>query len=149
MPSREKKLTLIHRWSYNQGVILGGLTELNKISPNESYIESANSIAQAAIAALADSNYVIHDYACEPSDCEPNGTQFKGIFMRNLLLLQRASPNDLYSKVIQACASSIWANDRDATTGELGVNWAGPFVGGDATTQSSAMGALVAAISVE
>lgn len=143
------KLTLSHRWSYNQGVILGGLTELNKISPNESYIESANSIAQAAIAALADSNYVIHDYACEPS-CEPDGTQFKGIFMRNLLLLQRASPNDLYSKVIEACAASIWANDHDTTTGELGVDWAGPFVGpSDASTHSSAMGALVAAISVE
>lgn len=70
--------------------------------------------------------------------------------MRNLLLLQRASPNDLYSQVIEACAASIWANDRDSTTGELGVDWAGPFVTpADASTQSSAMGALVAAISVE
>ncbi|QGA20881.1 hypothetical protein EYB26_008591 [Talaromyces marneffei] len=135
-------------WSYNQGVILGGLTELNRISPNESYIDSANSIAQAAIAATADSNYVIHDYACEPN-CEPDATQFKGIFMRNLLLLQKASPHDLYSQVIKSCAESIWANDRDTTTGQLGVNWAGPFVTpADASTVSSAMGALVAAISV-
>lgn len=136
-----------NRWSYNQGVILGGLVELNRASPNQSYIDSANTIAQAAIAALADDNYVIHD-SCEPS-CAPDATQFKGIFIRNLLLLQRESPHDLYKQVIQACASSIWANDRDDSTNELSVNWAGPFVTpANSSTHSSAMGALVAAISV-
>lgn len=141
------KLTRHYRWSYNQGVILGGLVELNKASPNSSYIDSANSIAEAAISALADSNYVIHD-ACEP-DCAPDGTQFKGIFIRNLLLLQDASPNDLYTTVIEACATSIWANDRDNSTDELSVDWSGPFITpANSSTQSSAMDALIAAISI-
>lgn len=121
--------------------------ELNKASPNQSYIDSANDIAQAAITALADSNYVIHD-ECEP-DCEPDGTQFKGIFIRNLLLLQDESANSLYSEVITACASSIWANDRDNSTNELSVDWSGPFITpANASTHSSAMDALIAAISV-
>ncbi|QKX57643.1 uncharacterized protein TRUGW13939_04761 [Talaromyces rugulosus] len=134
-------------WSYNQGVVLGGLVELNKASPNQSYIDSANTIAQAAISALTDSNNVIHD-SCEP-DCAPDATQFKGIFIRNLLMLQQASPNDQYTTVIQSCADSIWANDRDDSTNQLSVNWAGPFVSpANSSTHSSAMDALVAAISL-
>jgi predicted alpha-1,6-mannanase (GH76 family) len=141
------KLTGHDRWSYNQGVILGGLVELNKASPNQSYIDSANSIAEAAISALADSNYVIHD-ACEP-DCAPDGTQFKGIFIRNLLLLQGSSPNGLYTEVMQACATSIWANDRDNSTNELSVDWSGPFITpANSSTHSSATDALIAAISL-
>ncbi|EED17160.1 glycosyl hydrolase, putative [Talaromyces stipitatus ATCC 10500] len=134
-------------WSYNQGVILGGLAELNRASPNQSYIHSANTIAQAAIAALADSDHVIHD-TCEPN-CAPDATQFKGIFIRNLLLLHRASPHDLYREVIEACATSIWANDRDTSTNQLSIDWAGPYVSSaNSSTHSSAMDALVAVISV-
>lgn len=133
------------RWSYNQGVILGGLVELNKAAPNDTYLESANKIAQAAINTLSDANMVIHD-VCEPN-CAPDATQFKGIFIRNLQMLQQVSPNDIYKKVIEACANSIWANDRN-NQNQLGVNWAGPFASADASTHSSALDALVAAIAI-
>ncbi|GLI78127.1 hypothetical protein PoHVEF18_006429 [Penicillium ochrochloron] len=132
-------------WSYNQGVILGGLVELNKAAPNDTYLESANKIAQAAINTLSDANMVIHD-VCEPN-CAPDATQFKGIFIRNLQMLQQVSPNDIYKKVIEACANSIWANDRN-NQNQLGVNWAGPFASADASTHSSALDALVAAIAI-
>lgn len=132
-------------WSYNQGVILGGLVELNKAAPNASLLTTAGTIAQAAIANLTDSNQIIHE-ACEP-DCAPDGTQFKGIFMRNLAMLQQAAPNDLYVQVIQANADSIWANDNE--NNELSIDWAGPFDDpANASTQSSAMDALIAAIVV-
>ncbi|OQE31400.1 hypothetical protein PENSTE_c001G01437 [Penicillium steckii] len=135
-------------WSYNQGVVLGGLVELNKAAPNDTYLESANTIAKAAIDTLADSNHVIHDW-CETSSCEPDGTQFKGIFIRNLEMLHRASPSDLYKRVIQNSANSIWENDRN-DQGQFGVNWAGPANVGkiDASTHSSAFDALVAAASI-
>lgn len=42
-------------WSYNQGVILGALVELNRAAPNATYLKIANKIALAAIAALTDS----------------------------------------------------------------------------------------------
>lgn len=135
----------IIRWSYNQGVILGGLVELNRAAPNDTYLESANKIAQAAINTLSDANMVIHD-VCEPN-CAPDATQFKGIFIRNLQMLQQVSPNDIYKKVIQACANSIWTNDRN-NQNQLGVNWAGPFASADASTHSSALDALVAAIAI-
>ncbi|KAJ5204302.1 uncharacterized protein N7498_005181 [Penicillium cinerascens] len=134
-------------WSYNQGVVLGGLVELNKAAPNDTYLEFANKIAKAAIETLTDSNKVLHDW-CEPNNCEPDATQFKGIFMRNLQMLQRVSPHDIYKEVIISSANSIWANDRNAK-GQLGVDWSGaPSDPTNASTQSSALDALVAAISV-
>lgn len=134
------------RWSYNQGVVLGGLVELNRAAPNAAYLEAANRIAKAAIKTLADSNMVIHDF-CEPN-CAPDATQFKGIFIRNLQMLQRATPHAIYRKVIQSCADSIWQNDRNQKN-QLSVDWAGPFhIPADASTHSSAMDALVAAIAV-
>ncbi|KAJ5563251.1 Six-hairpin glycosidase [Penicillium sp. DV-2018c] len=133
-------------WSYNQGVVLGGLVELNKASPNNTYLSSANKIAKAAIETLADSEHVIHEF-CEPQ-CLPDGTQFKGIFIRNLRKLQKASPHDLYRKVITSCANSIWDNDRNEK-GQFGVNWSGPIEAVvDASTHSSAFDALVAAVAV-
>ncbi|KAG2026633.1 hypothetical protein GB937_001418 [Aspergillus fischeri] len=131
-------------WTYNQGVILGGLAELYRASPNETFLESAGEIARAAIAALSDSNGVLHE-PCEPSSCTGDSTQFKGIFIRNLRLLHSVAPDEEYSRVITASADSIWANDRDANN-QMGVNWAGPIEQVDASSHSSAMDALVAAI---
>ncbi|KAF2758658.1 Six-hairpin glycosidase [Pseudovirgaria hyperparasitica] len=111
-------------WSYNQGVILGGLVELNRAS-HTTYLDSADSIAAAAIRNLTDVNHVLHE-PCEP-DCAPDGTQFKGIFMRNLQLLHAARPKDLYAQVIQSSANSLWNSDRDSEN-KFSVSWTGPIV---------------------
>ncbi|KAH7323481.1 glycoside hydrolase family 76 protein [Rhexocercosporidium sp. MPI-PUGE-AT-0058] len=130
-------------WSYNQGVILGGLVELNKAAPNPSYLSKANSIAKAAIKALS-TDGVLHD-PCEPN-CGADGNQFKGIFMRNLQILQAASPDNAYLDFFASNAASIWNKDRSKTGNELGVDWDGPFIApATASTQSSALDALVAA----
>lgn len=61
-------------------------------------------------------------------------------------MLQEASPQDIYRNVIDSCANSIWNNDRNEK-GQFGVNWAGPIVAVvDASTHSSALDALVAAV---
>ncbi|CAG7919551.1 unnamed protein product [Penicillium olsonii] len=133
-------------WTYNQGVVLGGLVELNKAAPNDTYLPSANKIAKAAIESLTDSNDILHE-ACEP-ECLPDGTQFKGIFARNLAMLQKASPNAIYGNAITAWANSIWNNDRNEKN-QFGINWAGPIQATvDASTHSSALDALVAAVAV-
>ncbi|KAI9644051.1 hypothetical protein NHQ30_007403 [Ciborinia camelliae] len=135
-------------WSYNQGVILGGLVELSAATTTTSsyYLSSAKTIATAAIKALSDSNGILHD-PCEPN-CGADGAQFKGVFVRNLQRLQQVSPDPSYATFIKNNAESIWANDRNASNNALGVNWAGPFVAADASTQSSALDALVAAAAI-
>ncbi|AEO70866.1 glycoside hydrolase family 76 protein [Thermothielavioides terrestris NRRL 8126] len=137
-------------WSYNQGVVLGGLVELAKATGDSSYLGEATTIAKAAVAFLSDSNGIIH----EANNCEPNcggdGSQFKGIFVRNLHYLQQAAPQDAFRTAIQKNADSIWANDRNAQN-QLGIAWTGPASAGggpNASTHSSAMDVIVAALAV-
>jgi len=137
-------------WSYNQGVILGGLVELAAASGDSSYLSQANAIAMAAIKLLSDSNGVIHDKGCEPN-CGGDGNQFKGIFMRNLGYLYKVSPQAAYKTSIEKNADAIWENDRNTANNQLGVVWSGPYTAGGgptAATQSSALDALVAALRV-
>lgn len=63
-------------WSYNQGVILGGLVELSRATGDSEYLSEAISIAEAAIEALSE-NGILHE-SCEPNDCGGDGPQFKG-----------------------------------------------------------------------
>lgn len=132
-------------WTYNQGVILGGLVDLSKATLDPTYIDLAHKIAAAGIAVRAPTG-ILSD-PCEPN-CGVDGAQFKGVFMRNLLALHKASPKDTYKSFLIKNGISIWENNRDDTN-ELGVSWAGPFVSpADASSQSSAMDALVAAVAV-
>lgn len=48
-------------WSYNQGVILGGLLKLTKAAPDEMYLTMAERIALAGIQPPSDSNGILHD----------------------------------------------------------------------------------------
>jgi predicted alpha-1,6-mannanase (GH76 family) len=149
-------------WSYNQGmysrvnhgngtqltragVILGGLTELSRATSDASYIATAKVIADAAIHALTDANGILHD-VCEPN-CGADGSQFKGVFARNLQILQLASPETRFKTFLDTNANSIWANDRNARN-ELNLVWSGPLVQqpANASTQSSALDALVASL---
>jgi predicted alpha-1,6-mannanase (GH76 family) len=135
-------------WSYNQGVVLGGLVELAKATGDQSYITQAHTLAAAAISLLSDSNGIIHDKGCEPN-CGGDGNQFKGIFVRNLGYLHKASPKDAYKTLILKNADSIWASDRNQASNQLGVVWSGPYSAGGgptAATQSSALDVLVAAM---
>lgn len=130
-------------WSYNQGVALGGLTELFYATKDQSYLKTATTIANAAIIALQDKNKVLHD-SCEPN-CGADGSQFKGVFLRNLQVLQEAAPSQTYVDFAAANAASIWAYNRVASDGTLSVVWSGPYVNpANASTQSSALDALIA-----
>ncbi|KUI68847.1 hypothetical protein VM1G_04177 [Cytospora mali] len=134
-------------WSYNQGVILGGLVELHKATGKSDLLSEAAVIASAAIDALSEDG-ILHD-SCEPN-CGGDGSQFKGVFMRNLHYLQLEAPQDEFRTFILDNANSIWANDRNSSN-YLGVIWSGPPSAGgspNASTQSSAIDALIAAMAV-
>jgi predicted alpha-1,6-mannanase (GH76 family) len=129
-------------WTYNQGVILGGFTELSRRAPDPALLQQANQIASAAITHLADSNGILHD-SCEPQ-CGGDGVQFKGIFMRNLSALDHAAPNPAYATFIRNNARSILTtNEGDGT--KFGLVWSGPYTPADAATQTSALDAIIAA----
>ncbi len=130
-------------WSYNQGVLIGGLVELNRVAPDPQLIGTAQTIAASTLATLVDANGIMTDH-CEPK-CGGDGIQFKGIFVRNLMALAAASPAPRYQTFVDANADSIWKNSRGPDN-RLGQTWAGPLVDADkAGSQISALDALTAA----
>lgn len=137
-------------WTYNQGVILGGLTELYKATGNYDYINQANAIANAAMRTLVDGNGIlIEANKCDvgKSECSHDLEQFKGIFIRNLRYLHKVAPNNAYKNFILRNADAVWSKNRNGDN-KFGVAWAGPYFDASMMTDSSALDALVAATAV-
>jgi len=130
-------------WSYNQGVILGALTDLHSITGDPAYLSQAEAIADAAIRELVTADGILTD-ACEP-DCDENGAQFKGIFMRNLSALYQASAGPAYRDFMVENADSIFEN-ATSEYGEIGLVWYAAFDRADPIRQSSGLDAVNAAI---
>jgi len=133
-------------WTYNQGVILGGLTTLARVSGETGPLEAAQAIALSAIARLTDLEGILHD-PCEPARCGNDAPQFKGIFVRNLAVLNAAVPVPGFRAFLRRNAESIRKN-RDAE-GRFGLVWSGSSEVKTAATQVSALDALVAAAEAE
>jgi predicted alpha-1,6-mannanase (GH76 family) len=140
-------------WTYNQGVILGGLGALSEITGDRAYLEQAEIIASVALRTLSttpstgpQSGQAILTESCEAGfgGCSSDQVQFKGIFMRNLLDLWRRTGQPNYQAFILANAGSVWDNNKNAAN-QFGACWTGPFDRADAGRQSSALDSLIAA----
>jgi predicted alpha-1,6-mannanase (GH76 family) len=129
-------------WTYNQGVILGGLTDLYKVTGDITFLNQATAIANATIATLVDGNGVLRE-PCESGDCGGDGPQFKGIFIRYLAYLYDVTHAPAYYNFLYKNAHAVWFNDRNVFN-QLGLKWDGPWDSADAARQSSAMMAVSA-----
>jgi predicted alpha-1,6-mannanase (GH76 family) len=129
-------------WSYNQGVLIGGLTELSKAAKDAGPLREATVIAHAALTHLTDANLVLHDRG-EPH-CSQDTMQFKGIFVRNLFELNNAAPDDEFVKFFRSNANSIWKNARTEEN-DFACTWTGPPTMDGAAATTSALDTLVAA----
>ncbi len=134
-------------YTYNQGVVIGGLIELAKSTGDKTYLDQAEKIADASIEALVDDDGVLRD----PKEPEVTGdsAQFKGVYMRHLLTLYQTTGKASYRQFIEHNADRLWQQARDKDTGHIGALWNGPFDQGDAARQSSALDALNAAIGAQ
>ncbi len=132
-------------FTYNQGVILGGLVAVLIATSNTTYLTTAKAIASAVISQHVDSNGILHE------DCDPNYgityVQFKGVFMRGLQRLQAISPEYKFKELIEKNANSIWQTARNPEY-KIGSAWNSPFNTGSVQAQSSALDCLVAAAAV-
>lgn len=137
-------------WTYNQGVILGALTELSRATGEPDLLLTARRIATATITSPRLSPYGI---LTEPSENPANGydpsnednPSFKGIFVRNLDELDRALPGRPYHGYVQRQARSAARFGRNSAN-QYGLRWAGPFDRADVARQGSAVDLLTAAL---
>jgi hypothetical protein len=129
------------------GVILGGLSELYRGAQDRSLLAAADSIAVATLSSpiLVDAEGVLHE-VCEPN-CGADGTQFKGIFVRNLRLLDEVAPSTRFADFVEANVLSI-SEGMHPTEYGIGERWSAPYGPANASTQSSGEDVLVAAISM-
>ena len=114
---------------------------LAKQTGDAKLLERAQSIALAAISRLTDQHGILHD-TCEPN-CGADGVQFKGIFARNLAVLNSAASDVRFRIFLQTNAEEIWRNGDP--NHRFGVLWSGPSDLKNAATQVSALDALLAA----
>jgi predicted alpha-1,6-mannanase (GH76 family) len=121
-------------WTYNQGVILGGLAELWRATGDRGYLDRAERIADAALGALVDADGVLTEPG-EPA-CDADQQIFKGIFAQGLARLHQATGNAGYAAFLRANADAVWAG-RDDGDG-VGLRWAGPARAVNGATQASA-----------
>lgn len=130
-------------WTYNQGVIIGGLVELYKTTGDANCLGQAVAIGDAVITTLVDANGIL----CEPN--EPRGLrgadepQFKGIFIRHLAELYEVTGKPAYHEFLIRNARSVWRNNRDAAN-RFGGRWSGSVDAVDAARHSSAMRVITA-----
>jgi predicted alpha-1,6-mannanase (GH76 family) len=132
-------------WTYNQGVILGGLAALHELTGESAYLQQGEAIADAAVRSLVDASGIL----AEPVEGKATAgdrdmPQFKGIFVRYLQDFARHRGKPAYRAFILANAGSVLAHAGNAA-GQYGLHWAGPFDTADASRQTSAVELLTAA----
>ena len=142
--------------TYNQGIILGGLTELSWVNGERKYLDLANKIANATITTMTDANGILHEEVCESEKgdrgCSTDLQQFKGIFGRNVQFLHERAEGlseevkTQYKTFLQKNADSIWAFSQ--ADNQLGLVWSGPQTSATVMTQISALDAIVGAACV-
>ena len=138
-------------YTYNQGVILGGLGDLHQITGDDAYLRQGERIADAVLSELTTPESASQPgILTEPGEAgmagrRGDGSQFKGIFARYLCEFHRHSGRPAYRDFIIRNARSIWDNSRNEQD-QFGVFWSGPFDVADASRQSSALDLLNAAV---
>jgi predicted alpha-1,6-mannanase (GH76 family) len=128
-------------FTYNQGVIIGGLVDLSVSTGDTAALNEANAIAHATMAKMATPNGILKEPGCGGDIC----VQFKGVFMRNLSYLYRANPLPEYQAYMRKQSDNLWNANRNAQS-EFGYEWDLPFDTASAGRQSSALDALLAAV---
>eukprot|EP00475_Leptophrys_vorax_P012513 TRINITY_DN18948_c0_g1_i1.p1 TRINITY_DN18948_c0_g1~~TRINITY_DN18948_c0_g1_i1.p1 ORF type:complete len:232 (-),score=61.04 TRINITY_DN18948_c0_g1_i1:128-823(-) len=131
------------QWTYNSGVIVGGLVSLFEGTGNQQYFDLAESIAFSAMKhfTLNDASHgngkVLIELNCETNpdqDCGNDGLQFKGVYVRNLgYLFQKLADESKKSQVREFINNNVRSvvqvdvSPSNPNAYTFGGRWAGPF----------------------
>jgi predicted alpha-1,6-mannanase (GH76 family) len=128
-------------FTYNNGTLVGALVDLAASNGDRSLLDEADTVARATMTLMTD-NGTLKEVGCGGDVC----TQFKGVFLRNLLLLYRVRPTKELQSYMRHQSDTLWDVSRN-NKNEFGYEWHVPFdnQGSAGKRQSSALDALTAA----
>jgi hypothetical protein len=111
-------------WSYEQGVILAGLSQLYDATGNSALLTDAENIANAEInSSTLDPDGVLWEQCASGSTtCEGNPDSFKGIFVQNLEVLAATAGTTQYNAFLQDQANAISGTDINSGS-QFGMFW--------------------------
>ena len=132
-------------WTYNQGVILAGLSELYLATGQASLLTQAEKIARAATSDLTSDGVLTEPCGNACGGPGTDAESFKGIFVSDLKVLARTARTSEFSSFFAAQARSIEASDTTAAHG-FGLRWQGAVLDPTSYSQASAEDALVAVL---
>ena len=118
-----------YTWTYNQGVILEGLTELYKATNNSSYLSEATTLANASTTSSVlnpVSSTAPRGELADPASGETSGDvpTFKGTYIRGLADLHNATGS--YGCYLARQSAVGYLHDRNPAD-QYGYSWAGPW----------------------
>ncbi len=134
-------------WTYNQGVIVGALSDFYRIKGDPAYLDRAYRLAEANLG-FNSADGILLEKGCGEGTCG-DGAIFKGVFIRNLAALLRASPADRperarFEAFLTRNANAAWGNRLES--GLFGLRWDKVVPGGNLVgTQCSGIDLLLAA----
>ncbi|MFE6764699.1 glycoside hydrolase family 76 protein [Streptomyces sp. NPDC057689] len=129
-------------WTYNQGVVLGALTELHRATGDAGLLTTARGLADASTVRLQ-TDGVLREPG-EGDGCSGDGPSFKGAYVRGLGVLDRELSDHPYAAALTRWADSAYTRDRNALD-QYGPHWNGGGGSTDYGCQQSALDLLNAA----
>lgn len=129
-------------WTYNQGVVLGGLTELYRATGDTTLLTTARTLAAASTVRLQ-TDGVLREPG-EGDECSGDGPSFKGAYVRGLGRLDTQLTDHPYAATLDRWADAAYAKDRNALD-QYGPHWNGGAGSSDYGCQQSVLDLLNAA----
>ena len=130
-------------WTYNQGVLINALVQLNRLTGDAAALATARRIGDAVVNSGYLSPGGILREPNESATCSGDGVSFKGAAIRGLGVLN-AVAGGAYNTYLQRNADSAYLNARDSIDA-YGSHWAGPRTATNHSCQHSAVDLLNAA----
>jgi predicted alpha-1,6-mannanase (GH76 family) len=128
-------------WTYNQGVVLAGLSEMARARRDGGFIQEAYNLATASISQLSD-NGILNEPVGNPLD--ETSAQFKGVFVRGLSTLNENQPQQRFTDFLIKNAESVREQNKVGTA-IIVDKWQGGSTNSNTASHAAGIDVLVAA----
>lgn len=107
--------------TYTNGILIGGLLEINKALPNETLVEMATTVARVSIQHFSDANGIITEPGSPNIGLE--GGMKKGLYIRHIVLIAALLNDTSFKDELVRQAESIMTTDTSPINQTMGILW--------------------------